>query len=364
MIRFTIKKIVAGVVMRLITFLKNYIVLSARQLFCRIKSRPSRLSFAAFAAFVLIQFSAIQMEVHAQCVSLTTTGAAYNQSFDTLSNTAGSTTNNLTITGWFMTESGGGARDNEQYAVDIGSSTTGDTYSYGAAADTERALGGLRSGTLIPIFGACFTNNTGAAINTLAISYTGEQWRLGTTARTDQINFEYSTNATDLVTGTWTAQAPLNFISPDTGTVGAKNGNGAANRTALSSSVTGLTIANGATFWIRWTDTDASGADDGLAIDDFSLTPQITTAASVTIGGRALTVSGRGIPNTIVTLTDSQGQTRTVLTSSFGYFRFTDVAAGETYSISVFSKKYAFAEPNRIISPLDNLEDLQFITIE
>src|SRR5689334_1410865 len=134
-------------------------------------------------------------------ISLTTAGSAYTQNFDTLSNTAGSTTNNLTIAGWAMTESGGGARDNEQYAVDTGSSTTGDTYSYGAAGSTERALGALRSGTLIPLFGACFTNNTGATIASLQIAYNGEEWRLGTAARTDQMNFEYSTNATDLVTG-------------------------------------------------------------------------------------------------------------------------------------------------------------------
>ena len=38
--------------------------------------------------------------VLAQCVNLTTLGSAYTQNFDTLSNTAGSTTNNLTITGW------------------------------------------------------------------------------------------------------------------------------------------------------------------------------------------------------------------------------------------------------------------------
>ena len=116
----------------------------------------------------------------AQCVSLTTLGSAATQNFDTLSNVAGSTTNNLTIPGWFMTESGGGARDNEQYAVDTGGSTTGDTYSYGAAGSTERALGSLRSGTLIPIFGACYTNNTGATITSLAVAYNGEEWRLGT----------------------------------------------------------------------------------------------------------------------------------------------------------------------------------------
>jgi len=209
----------------------------------------------------------------AQCVSLTTIGAAATQSFDMLSNTAGSTTNTLAITGWFLTESGGGARDNEQYAVDTGASGTGDTYSYGAAAATDRALGGLRSGTLIPIIGSCYTNNTGATIASLGVAYTGEEWRLGTAARTDQINFEYSTNATDLVTGTWTGVAALNFVTPVTATTGAKDGNAAANRTALSSAIATLSIANGATFWIRWTDTDATGADDGLSVDDFSLTP-------------------------------------------------------------------------------------------
>ena len=33
-----------------------------------------------------------------------------------------------------------------------------------------------------------------------------------------------------------------------------------------------MNIPNGATFWIRWTDFNGSGADDGLAVDDFSLT--------------------------------------------------------------------------------------------
>src|SRR4051812_36477008 len=250
-----------------------------------------RLSFAlAFAALCVLSVR----PAAAQCVSLTTLGSAYTQNFDTLSNTAGSTTNNLTIPGWFMTETGGGARDNEQYAVDTGASTTGDTYSYGAAASTERALGQLRSGTLIPNFGACFTNNTGSTITSLAIAYNGEEWRLGTAARTDQMNFEYSLNATDLVTGTWTNVAALNFVTPDTATTGAKNGNAAADRTALSSTVSALSIANGATFWIRWNDQDATGADDGLAVDDFSLTPQAVPPVNLTINDVSLNEGNAG----------------------------------------------------------------------
>jgi uncharacterized repeat protein (TIGR01451 family) len=213
-----------------------------------------------------------------QCVSLTTPGSASTQSFNTLSNTAGSTTNNLTITGWFMTETGGGARDNEQYAVDTGGSNTGDTFSYGAAGNTDRALGGLQSGTLIPVIGACFTNNTGSTLSSLDVAYTGEQWRIGNTAaaRDDRMDFQYSLNATDLTTGTWTNVDALDFTNPikTAGTAGALDGNAAANRTAISNSIASLSIGSGATFWIRWNDLNASGADDGLAVDDFSLTPQ------------------------------------------------------------------------------------------
>src|SRR5437868_13425980 len=131
-------------------------------------------------AIPILSVLMLSASVFGQCVSLTTNGSAYTQNFDTLSNVAASTTNNLTITGWFMTESGGGMRDNEQYGVDTGASTTGDTYSYGAAGSTERALGTLRSGTLIPVFGACFTNNTGVTIGSLGVAFTGEGWRLGT----------------------------------------------------------------------------------------------------------------------------------------------------------------------------------------
>jgi predicted extracellular nuclease len=205
----------------------------------------------------------------AQTIPLT--GGTYSQDFDTLSNTAGSTTNSTLPTGWLLTETGGGARDNEQYGVDTGSSNTGDTYSYGVAGSTERAFGSLRSGTLVSVIGACFTNSTGNTLTSLAVAYTGEEWRLGTAARTDRIDFQYSLDATSLTTGTWIDENALDFITPNTATTGAKIGNDAANRTALSATLGGLSIGNGATFCVRWNDSDASGADDGLAIDDFSI---------------------------------------------------------------------------------------------
>ena len=68
-------------------------------------------------------------------------GGTYSQNFDTLSNTVNSINNTALPTGWLLNETGGGGRDNEQYAVDTGNSTTGDTYSYGVAGSTEREIG-------------------------------------------------------------------------------------------------------------------------------------------------------------------------------------------------------------------------------
>jgi hypothetical protein len=82
------------------------------------------------------------------------------------------------------------------------------------------------------------------------------------------------------------------------------------------------------------------------------------TAASVTIAGRVLAPSGKGVSSARVYLTDSQGETRTALTNQFGYFRFENVAAGETYVFNVFSKRYSF-QP-QVINVTQEINDLNF----
>ncbi len=207
-------------------------------------------------------------------VSLSALGSAHTQDFNTLASSG--TANTAVPTGWEFSESGTNA--NTTYRAGTGSDNTGDTYSFGAASNAERAFGGLRSGSLVPLIGAQFTNNTGGTIASLAVAYTGEQWRLGqnTTGRAaDRLDFQLSTNATSLTTGTWTDHDSLDFSSPVVaGTVGALNGNVVPNWSALSFTITGLSLSNGSNFWIRWADSDLiPGADDGLAVDDFSLTP-------------------------------------------------------------------------------------------
>lgn len=209
-------------------------------------------------------------------VSLNTISVPVTENFNTLINGANDTLSSAGIpNGWDFSESGTGA--NTTYRTGTGSGTTGDTYSFGTpTTSTERAFGQLRSGTTISTLGASFTNNTGSTVNALAISYAGEQWRFGAVHTTiaERWDFQYSTNATSLSTGTYTDFDALDFTPPITaGTVGLLDGNAAANRKVLSSTITGLNIPNGATFWIRWSDVDATGADDGLAVDDFTLTP-------------------------------------------------------------------------------------------
>ncbi|MDQ3373580.1 MAG: lamin tail domain-containing protein, partial [Acidobacteriota bacterium] len=212
-------------------------------------------------------------------VSITALDTSFTQNFNSLagSGTSGSSTPD----GWDFTESGTNA--NTAYTVGTGSGTSGDTYSFGTSASSERAFGGLRSGSLVPIIGATFTNNTGSTINSLTISYTGEQWRAGVANRgaADRLDFQISTNATSLSTGTYTDVNALDFSSPNTAAAtGALDGNLAGNRTAISSTITGLSVANGATFFIRWIDFDIASSDDGLAIDDFSIAATGTTTPS------------------------------------------------------------------------------------
>ncbi|HYE84803.1 MAG TPA: DNA/RNA non-specific endonuclease, partial [Vicinamibacterales bacterium] len=193
------------------------------------------------------------------------------ENFDSL---ASSGLSSVTPTGWGFAETSTNA--NTTYNAGTGSSNAGDTYSFGAASATDRALGGLQSTALIPTIGAHFKNETGGTITSLTISYTGEQWRLGTANRgADRLDFQYSTTATSLTAGTYVDVNSLDFSSPiTTGIVGALNGNAAANRVAISATISGLSIANGASVFIRWVDFNAASSDDGLAVDDFALTAE------------------------------------------------------------------------------------------
>lgn len=213
---------------------------------------------------------------------ITITGTSYTQDFNSLLTTSSTAVtsgdlNNLStsLNGWFFLESGTNA--NTTITAGTGSGTGGDTYSFGATSGTDRALGGLQSGSLVPSWGFIFTNGTGQTITDIAISYLGETWRVGAANRSDRIDFQTLAGATALGSGTWVDNNALDYANP--GQVA--TGSGSVQHSAtITSTISSLSIANGTNYGFRWTDFNATGSDDGIGIDDFSIT--FTLAAGTT----------------------------------------------------------------------------------
>lgn len=85
------------------------------------------------------------------------------------------------------------------------------------------------------------------------------------------------------------------------------------------------------------------------------------TASNVAVSGRILTAVGIGLQNAVVTLTDASGASRRARSSTFGYYRFDGVRAGETYLVTVASKRYLYAP--RVLSVEDDLTNVDFIPV-
>jgi predicted extracellular nuclease len=220
-------------------------------------------------------------------------GSPIVQNFNTLSNST--SPSNLLPAGWYLTEIGTGAAADGSYVVGTGSSNGGGAYSFGATANIERALGSVGSGSATPIYyGAKFVNNTGGVITSLAISFDGEMWRRGT-ATADGLTFAYSTTATAVGSGTYTNFPSLDFPSPGANCSVTQNvatdGNSGNCKASKSATITGLAIAPGNPIWIRWTDLDAGGSDDGLAVDN------VSAAASISFTPTPPTATASAAPN-------------------------------------------------------------------
>ena len=231
------------------------------------------------------------------------------QDFNTLSNSA--SPSNLLPNGWYLTEIGTGAAADGAYVVSSGLSNSGGAYSFGASGSADRALGSLGSGSVTPIhYGARFVNHTTGVITALAIGYDGEMWRRGTST-SDGLAFSYSSSATALTAGTYVSFTALNFPSPgaacSAATNAATDGNTAGCKSAIAATITGLTVLPGNSIWIRWSDTDSAGSDDGLAIDNVSVAatisftptpPAVTSSVSPSPAapGQSITLSGTITP--------------------------------------------------------------------
>lgn len=212
-------------------------------------------------------------------ISITAIGTPYNENFDSMG-----ATGTTFVTGWTASRAAGSGTLNATLtmAATDGAANSGNVYNTGTATAGERSFGTLGSGTTAPAFGASFTNNTGSTVSAVAVSAVVEQWRTGSDAAANEIvAFAYSLDATSLSSGTWTNVTALNLLEKLTTTTAAVavDGNLVANQSNISSNITGLTWANGATLWIRWTDVNEAGSDGIYSIDNFVF--NATTALSI-----------------------------------------------------------------------------------
>ena len=87
-----------------------------------------------------------------------------------------------------------------------------------------------------------------------------------------------------------------------------------------------------------------------------------TTAANASISGRVTTADGRPIRNANVVITgNALEHPITVATGSLGWFTFDGLATGQTYVVTVNSRRFTFNTPSRVITLVDNVADADFI---
>lgn len=84
----------------------------------------------------------------------------------------------------------------------------------------------------------------------------------------------------------------------------------------------------------------------------------VPTSASVTVSGMVMSISGDRISGARVTLTHQNGDTRSVLTTPFGYYSFDAVSVGETYVLTVSHKRYLFTP--QILTVMEEISNLNF----
>ncbi len=102
-------------------------------------------------------------------------------------------------------------------------------------------------------------------------------------------------------------------------------------------------------------------AENVSSFSDWTLAELAPTAAEVSLGGRVLTSNRQGISRTLVTLIKQNGETRSVLTNSFGNYRFHELPVGEIFVISVYHRKYQFNPASYVVTLKDNATDINFV---
>jgi hypothetical protein len=215
-------------------------------------------------------------------ISLTALGTPVFEDFDTL----GAAATASLPANWRMTVAGDTSVSWADVAnvtattaqASAGSPTSGGRYNWGQTS-SDRAIGFMTSGSYASPSGilAYYSNDTGATIDQLKISFDYERYRVNTAAAT--ISFFHSSDGTS-----WTAAADGDSGAFTTGT-------SAYGFTPLVSSLSksvvldSLNLTPGSAFYLRWNFNTTGGNSQGLGLDNVSVTasaiPEPSTYAAL-----------------------------------------------------------------------------------
>lgn len=86
-------------------------------------------------------------------------------------------------------------------------------------------------------------------------------------------------------------------------------------------------------------------------------------AANASISGRIAAANGIGIRNAVITVSGGTlAQPLRIRTGAFGYYSIQDLEVGQTYVLTVNSKRFTFTNPSRVITLNENLDEIDFIS--
>ena len=89
---------------------------------------------------------------------------------------------------------------------------------------------------------------------------------------------------------------------------------------------------------------------------------KVAASIPATVSGKVNSPAGTGLRNVIVTLADAEGNRRFATTSSFGLYSFSNIVTGQSYTITVTSKRFRFAP--KTIQINGDLSNEDFVGLE
>lgn len=198
----------------------------------------------------------------------------------------------------------GGNASTQNINVDNGSSATGQLFSYGATGNSDRALGSVASSSNIPAFGVAILNTTTDVLTEFTASFSAEEYRRAIPSTStgsvlqNVLAFSYGVTASSILPTDFLNNAGMtaNTSGNIVGTTPLAFGGGSqvqySDLGTVTVTVTGLSVAPGEYFFLRWVDANETGNDAGLAIDNFTFTA-IPTPGSIALMSLAGLVAGR-----------------------------------------------------------------------